>query len=243
MRQAGNWLIIGSSGSGKSYYLDRLLAAYAGRYRYLVVINTTSQLAEHCRHREYVPLDKLGLPYDPAKLADLIRRHGSVHFELAPGDAAEGFLDRLGQAVMLLGEYETAECRVLVVMDEARYWVKKGAMPAGLERCEAEGRKFGVDIIKATQRLGSTGADTVDLAAVNQITRLVVFPMAELNLRERVQKMFPELPDPSSLRRPDPAANRGGEYLVWDCLTNRGARIELTADGRRACVPLNGAAL
>lgn len=242
MRQAGNWLVIGSSGSGKSVYLDRLLSAYAGRYRYLVVINTTSQLAEHCRRREYVPLEKLALPYDPAKLAELIRAHGSVHFELAPGDAAEGFLDRLGQACMALGEYETDECRVLIVMDEARYWVKKGAMPRGLERCEAEGRKFGVDIIKATQRLGSSGVDTVDLAAVNQITRLAVFPLAELNQRKRVQEMFPDLPDPSSLRRPDPVAGRGGEYLVWDCLRGQGARIELTEHGRRVCASLNGAA-
>lgn len=231
-RQAGNWLVVGSSGSGKSHYLNDLLTAYTGRYRYLVVVNASNELSEHCAHSEYVGLEKLSRAYSPEGLAALIRTHGSVFFELAP-TGAEAFLDTLGEAVMSLGEYDTDECQVLLVLDEARHWVTKGAMPAGLERCEAEGRKYGIDIIKATQRLGSSSQDTIDLAAVAQVTRVVIFPLAELNQRRRLMEMFPDLPDSATLKRPVPEKGWGGEYLVWDVLAGRGACVRRGPDGSR----------
>lgn len=246
-RQAHNWLIVGGAGSGKSHYLSEVIAAYwpkevsKRRCEFLVVINSTSQLSEFCAHTEFVSLEKLKNSYSVDGLERLIRFHKSVHFEIAPGDAV-AFLDAIGQACLRLGKMDTEELICLVVMDEARHWVKKGHMPAGLERIEAEGRKFGVDPIKATQRLGSTGGDTIDLAAVAQVTRLVVLPMAELNQRKRVMEMFGEIPDPESLQRPDPQKGWGGEYVVWDCLTGEGIKVVRDSDGSRRTEPLRAVA-
>jgi hypothetical protein len=237
-RQAHNWLIIGGAGSGKTHYLSEVIASYwpedarKRRAKHLVIINSTSQLSEFCAHTEFVDLEKLKNVYSVDGIEKLIRFHKSVHFEIAPGDA-EAFLDVIGQACMRIGKMGTTDLELLLVMDEARHWVKKGKMPPGLERIEAEGRKFGVDPIKATQRLGSTGGDTIDLAAVAQITRLVVLPMAELNQRKRVMEMFGEIPDPATLQRPDPVKGWGGEYVVYDTLTGEGIKVVRNPDGSR----------
>ncbi len=217
-RQAGNWLLVGASGTGKTHFLRSLVPEYKRRVQYGVIINSTKQLSQFANHREYVSLEAQKQHYSPGKIAALIRRHKWVHFEVAPMEGKEklAFLNAIYEAVFSLGVEETSRCEIVVIVDEARLYLTKNAMPFWAKRCEAEGRKFGIDLVKADQRYGSKDADVIDHAAVVQITRLVVFGATEPNQRARLQTMIPMMPDPIDLERPVPKKGWGGDYVVSD---------------------------
>ena len=238
MRQAFNGLVIGVSGGGKTHFTEDLIEAFKPRARHLVIVNTTKQLSKHCAHHEVVTEDKLEFPYGPAKLAELIRFHKSVHFEVSANRKNKAFLERLSQAIWLLGKMDTEDCEVLYVIDEARYFVGKQSMCLQHETLESEGRKFGIDIIKLTQRITSSDWDALNHAAINQVTRFFIFPLSEQNQRDRIMSMIPDAPDPASLQRPEPSSKLPGEYVVWDYLRSEGAHIVRSPDGSRHAVPI-----
>jgi hypothetical protein len=220
MRQAQNWLIVGASGSGKTEYAKRLIAAYKPRARFGVIINSTSQLSEYANRKEYVSLETLKNHFDPVRLSKLIRASGWIHFEVTGVDTPEkfAFLESLFEAVWLLGKMDTTQCECVVIADEARLVFRKHRMGFWAKRLEAEGRKFGIDIIKIDQRFGAQDNDTTDMAARIQITRLVVFPTSDRNQRKALQNMGAPIPDPITLERPIPKEKLGGEYVVSDYL-------------------------
>ncbi len=128
-----NMLIVGASGSGKSHWVDHdLLPAMEGRYRYMVIINTTEELANHCAHREYVGEEQQTVAYSKEAIADLIRHHKTVHFEVAPGENCTAFLETLGEALWTLGKYGTEFTEVLVVFDETHLFLPKRNMPRAM---------------------------------------------------------------------------------------------------------------
>jgi hypothetical protein len=227
-RHHRNILVIGGSGSGKSHFGDHdLLPAILPRTEHLVVINTTEELSSHCAHREYVGEAEQRRDYDPARLAELIRHHRRVHFEVAPGENCERFLNTLGEAIWLLGEYNTALTRCTVALDEAHLFLSKRVMPKSFIRLETEGRKFGFDLVKFTQTLQSSTGETISHLAIKQVNVYVVFNLSDFNDIKRVGALFPNLPDPSTLARP----NDGGppEYAVRDAA--RGQNIVIRRDG------------
>jgi hypothetical protein len=230
MRQAGNWLIVGASGTGKTFFLQSLVPEYKRRVPLGVVINSTKQLSQFCDHKEYVSLERQKQRYAPDKLAALIRRHGWVHFEVAPMEGKDklAFLESLYEAVFSLGVEETDHCEIVVIVDEARLYLTKRQMPFWAKRCEAEGRKFGIDLVKADQRYGSADADVVDHSAVVQITRLLVFGASEGNQRKRLMTMIPTMPDPITFERPVTTKGWGGDYVVSDYV--RGASVMVKRD-------------
>ncbi len=219
-RQSQNWLIVGASGSGKTEYARRLIVSYKPRARFGVIINSTSQLSEFANHKEYVSLEKLKKSFEPKKLMALIRAYGWVHFEIPGVDSPEKFLflEQLFQAIWELGKMDTSQCECVVVIDEARLVLRKHRMGFWAKRLEAEGRKFGIDLVKIDQRFGAGDNDTTDMAARIQITRLVVFPTSEPNQRKALLNMGANIPDPMTLQRPIPAQKLGGEYVVCDYL-------------------------
>lgn len=222
-----NMLVCGSSGSGKSHWVDKdLLPAMSGRYRHMVIINTTEELSSHCAHREYVGEEQQKRAYSPEAIAELIRFHKTVHFEVAAGENCKAFLETLGQALWTLGVYNTEYTEVLVVYDETHLFLPKKAMPSSMARLETEGRKFGFDLVKITQTLQSPTGDTLSHLAIKQVNVLVVFNMSDFNDRKRIQALFPDLPDPSSFARPDD----GGlpEYAVRD--SKRGKTVVIRRD-------------
>lgn len=230
-----NMLVCGGSGSGKSHWVDNdLLPAMDGRYRHMVMINTTEELSHHCRHREYVGEEEQQKSYDPEAIAALIRHHKRVFFEVAPGENCKAFLETLGRALWLLGKYNTQVTECLVVYDETHLFLPKKAMPSSMARLETEGRKFGFDLIKITQTLQSTTGDTLSHLAIKQVNVLVVFNMADFNDRKRIQSLFPSIPDPETLARPDD----GGppEYAVRDA--KRGKTVVIRRDGQGGRVAL-----
>lgn len=224
-----NMLVCGSSGSGKSHWVDKdLLPAMQGRYRHMVIINTTEELSSHCAHREYVGEEQQKVAYSKEAVAELIRFHKTVHFEVAPGENCLSFLEVLGEALWTLGEYNTDFTEVLVVFDETHLFLPKRAMPKAFARLETEGRKFGFDLVKITQTLQSPTGDTLSHLAIKQVNVLVVFNMTDFNDRKRIQGLFPDLPDPSTFARPDD----GGlpEYAVRD--SKRGKTMVIRRDGQ-----------
>ncbi|GEM45313.1 ATP-binding protein [Deinococcus cellulosilyticus] len=228
-----NWLILGSSGSGKTYYLNMLLEEFRSHVRYLVVVNSTRQLQQHCAHHEYVSNADLDKQYSPEMLANLIRAKGSIHFEVAPSKKAKAFLNSLSEAVMSLGVFEAESLQVLVVVDECQNYVSKQCYSEGWNRIETEGRKFGIGVMKATQNITSTGQTAIEPDAVKQVTRLVVFPLSEVNQRRRILEWYPEMTDPGDLKMPDLANGWGPEYLIRDRPTGRADRLTRQPDGSR----------
>lgn len=224
-----NMLVCGSSGSGKSHWVDQdLLPALEGRARHLVMINTTEELSRHCAHREYVGEEQQQREYDVEGLAGLIRHHKRVFFEVAPGENCKRFLDTLGRALWLLGQYNTSVTECLVVYDETHLFLAKKSMPAAMARLETEGRKFGFDLIKITQTLQSTTGETLSHLAIKQVNVLVVFNMTDFNDRKRIQSLFPSIPDPETFARPDDG--QAPEYAVRD--SKRGRTVVIRRDGQ-----------
>lgn len=222
-------LVCGSSGSGKSHWVDKeLLPGMDGRYRHMVMINTTEELSHHCHHREYVGEEQQLKAYSVEGIADLIRFHKKVFFEVAAGDNCKAFLETLGKALWTLGKYNTDVTEVLVVYDETHLFLAKKSMPSSMARLETEGRKFGFDLVKITQALQSTTGETLSHLAIKQVNVLVVFNMADFNDRKRIQALFPSIPDPETFARPDD----GGppEYAVRDA--KRGKTVVIRRDGQ-----------
>lgn len=233
MRQALNLVCIGPSGSGKTSFLVPLLEEKRGRSKYLVIFNTSDQLSQFCHHREYVSFDALSKTYDPKTIAALIQSHGSVHFEVARGDTAN-FVDAVCEAVMSLGEKDADKTLVTVVFEEARNFLPKYKMPLRAGQLEAEGRKYGIDLVKADQRLQSAGNDCLDSAAYVNSTVAVVMPTTDYNQRQRIMQAFPGIPDPLELRPPVPG-RMPGEYAVFDRETGQKALIRRDDSGARRC--------
>lgn len=233
MRQALNLVGIGPSGSGKTSFLHPLLHEKKTRTRYLIIFNTSDQLSEFCNHREYVSFEDLSKEYDPKTIARLIQTHGSVHFEVARGDT-ENFVNAVCEAVMGLGEKDADKTLVTVVFEEARNFLRKYRMPERASQLEAEGRKYGIDVIKVDQRLQSQGDDCLDSAAYVNATVVVVFPTSDYNQRQRIMQAFPGIPDPLELRPPVPG-KMPGEYAVFDRETGQKALIRRDESGARRC--------
>ena len=232
-----NILICGSSGSGKSTHLRALVSRMADRARYTVVVNTSRELADLADHREFVDNAQAARSFRPADLAGYIRHYRRVHFEIAAADPRP-LLNALGEACMSLGRYDAAGCEVLLVVDECQAFLSKRNITPGMIRVETEGRKYGVVPVKATQQLASSGVDTIDHVSIRQARQIFVFPLSEINERERIARTFPELPDSGGLLFPDPAHGFGPEYLAMDRPTGRGYRVTRRPDGTRYAAPV-----
>lgn len=241
-----NRLILGSSGSGKSEHLKRVIVAYQDRTRYRVMLNTSREMRELFNHSEVLTMEQEAKTYNPQKLADLIAHHGSVHFECAAGPDIQNFVQALCEALFLLGEYD-AECLICVLFaDEVQRFFPKGGsgivpMAPAAVRLETEGRKFGLGVVKATQNLTNPDGLGLSIHALKQLTSVTVFCMVELNQQERVMKLFPALPNPGQLRRPDRVKGHPPEYFVLDVQLGRVLRVTVDpATGTQTAVWLIG---
>jgi hypothetical protein len=235
-----NVFVTGSSGGGKSFYIRNLVNALKGKYRYLVVLNTSRQLADLCERHEYIGEDDAELFYSPEKIAAVIRAWGSLSIELA-ADAPKAFLDSLGRAIWKFGKFEADKLEILVVVDECDNFLSKEILQRPWRKIEKEGRKYGVGIIKASQQLASTGADTIHPVVRRQTRFFVVFPLSDDAERKRIMSIYPGMPDPGTLLFPVPQSGLPPEFLVFDRIRGRGVRM--TRRGSRLdAVAVGGAA-
>lgn len=241
-QRAQHWLFTGSTGSGKTFTMRQVLTRYLKKAERLVIVNSSEELAEFARHREVVDNAKLERDYSPEQLAALIRRHGSVHFEVAAGEPkrVKAFMNALGEACMLLGQLGAQGCKVLLVIDECQNYVSTKVFSRGMRRVYTEGRKFGIHTMQGTQQFAGTGGEIIDMTMKRMISVLVVCPLDEQNERDRIMATYPELPNPGGLKFPNPEAGRAGEYIIRDRLSRRALRVRVDPGGRRWAVPLAG---
>lgn len=240
-RRAYHWLILGGTGSGKTFTARAILRRYAKKPDYLVIVNSSQQLAEFARHRAVVDIPALEREWTVRELAHLIRQQGAVHFEVSPGGDPKrisAFMDALGNACMALGRLGTNRCYLLLVIDECQNYVSQKVFSRGMRRVYAEGRKYGVDTVNITQQLTGQGGHALDMTVRRMVSVLVVCPMDEQAERARVVATWPELIDPGTLAFPDPRTRRPGEYMVRDRGSRRAALVRVDARGRRYAVPL-----
>lgn len=241
-----NRLILGSSGSGKSEYLKRVILAYQDRAEFRVMLNTSREMRELFAHSEVLTMEDEGKTYAPEKLAALIRHHGSVHFECAAGPQIAGFVEALCQALFLLGEYDADRLICVLFGDEIQRFFPKGGsgiqpMPPAAVRLETEGRKYGLGVVKATQNLTNPDGLGLSIHALKQLTSVTVFCLVELNQQERVMRLFPAIPNPGQLRRPDRAKGHPPECVVLDVQLGRVLRVNVDpATGARTASWLIG---
>lgn len=240
-RRAYHWLILGGTGSGKTYTARALLRRYVKKPDFVVLVNSSQQLREFARVGVVVNIPALERGFTASQLAALIRKHGAVHFEVSPGGdpkQIQAFMDALGNACMALGRINTARCHVLLVIDECQNYISQKVFSRGMRRVYAEGRKYGVDTINITQQLAGVGGDMLDMTVRRMISILIVCPMDEQAERNRVVSAWPELVDPGTLSMPDPATRRPGEYQVRDRGSRRAVRVTVDRAGRRWARPL-----
>lgn len=234
-----NMLVTGSSGGGKTEYIRALLRLLKGKFKYLVVLNTTDQLSEFCRAKVEVDSDALEKRYTPAGLAALIRRYVTVHFEFSADeeeDGAKDFLSALGKAIRILGAKYSQVLEVLVVVDECQRFLSKAVIQRAWKIIETEGRKFGIGLIKATQQLASVDTDTIAPVVRRQTREVVVFPLSDDTERQRILKMFRGLPDPGELEFPDKVNGYPPEYIFYARISNKAVRMTRKPDGSRVPV-------
>ncbi|MFB9994486.1 hypothetical protein ACFFLM_21245 [Deinococcus oregonensis] len=239
-RRPYHWLVIGGTGSGKTYLARQIIRVYAKKPDYIIVVNSSKQLREFARHHEVVDIAALEAGFTTRELYVLIKRHGAVHFEVSPGGDEKDirrFMDCLGNAAMELGRLETNRCMVLMVLDECQNYVGKKVFSRGMKRVYSEGRKFGVDTVNITQQLAGDG-DTIHMTVRRMISVLVVCPMDEEAERDRIQRTWSELRDPGELAFPDPKTHRPGEYMVRDRGSRRACIVRVDARGKRYTEPL-----
>lgn len=241
-RRAYFWLVIGSSGSGKTTVARSIIRRYARKPDFLVLVNSSQQLAEFARERVIITTDDLAGKWDARQLAAQIRRAGAIHFEVSPGGEPKeikAFMDALGNACMLLGQLGTTRCRLLLVVDEASNYLTQETFSRGMRRVVSEGRKYGIDGLFILQQLTAQGGEALSRTLRRMVSVLVVCPMDERVERRRVVETWPELMDPGELAMPNPAQKRGGEYMVRDRIERRAAVVRVDPrTGRRYAVPL-----
>jgi hypothetical protein len=234
-----NILVTGSSGGGKTKWIEAFMRLLKGKYKYLVVLNTTDQLSEFCRAKVEVDSDALEKRYTPTGLAALIRRYVTVHFEFSADEedaGAKDFLSALGKAIKMLGVKYSNVLEVLVVIDECQRFLSKAVIQRAWKILETEGRKFGVGMIKATQQLASVDTDTIAPVVRRQTREVVIFPLSDDAERQRIMRMFPGLPDPGVLQFPDPVRGYAPEYIFYARISNKAVRMTRQANGSRVAV-------
>lgn len=230
-RQAGNWGVVGASGSGKSTFTKGLLLEYKARVPNAVIFAPTEEMKQLADYSVFVSAAMQQKGFDPVKLEALYRARGWVHFEVPPSPHTKSFVHQALEPLWKIGKFEADQCHALVVYIEAKNYLRKNNLPPNSERLESEGRKFGIDIIKDFQRWQSSGPDALDMAALSQITRRVVLPMQELNARKRVLVECAGVRDPALMQRPENGF--GGEMDILDSLRGKKAEIRRESDGSR----------
>lgn len=240
-RRAYFWLLIGTTGSGKTTTARTILKKYLPKPDFLVVVNSSSELAEFCRKRIDIDSRALEREWKAEELARIIRQFGAVHLEVTGGGEPKrirAFMDALGHACMLLGRKGAKRTRLLLVVDEAANYLSRATFAPGTRRVFAEGRKYGIDALVILQQLTGPGGDALDITVRRMQNIILVHPMSEPVECKRVTEVWPQMLDPRHLAMPSPEHGRAGEYQIYDRYSGKTALVRVASNGKRYAVPL-----
>lgn len=236
-RQSPVFACIGQMGSGKSGFIRHVIQGYQSgqKYQYLVILNTSREFSEFCKHKEVFDLERLESGYSIEALKALIQFYGSVHFEVPDyGTDMQPFLDALYTAIMQLGQYDADGCRVLFVVDETPVFFSKQMFSRPAKVLVTESRKYGIHMVFAMQKIASTSQYTIHQMVLNCVNVWVILPTTEVNNRKHIEAtLSATIPDPGLLAMPDPNRGWGPEYIVISRLQNRMGVVRRKPDGSR----------
>jgi hypothetical protein len=198
------------SGAGKSKSYVRPLISTLQRKRKtrrLVIINRKQEFSDLVPEKARFMVDE---SIHPDRLHKMFRTHqGGLFFQITGYDPRP-FLDTLGTEIMKWRD-------VTLLIEEASEFVPRGKAPKAIFRTLTAGREQNINVIAVTQMLQSQMAG-VDLAFIQQCSKLVLFRLQGENDLERANALFPELGEGvSRLKSHD---GLPPEYAVKDMLTH-----------------------
>ena len=182
---ANRWLIIGESGSGKSYFASALIDDYLDNVAcdLMVCFSTDapgeSRLAERCAHHVELTDELAELTVDHVAF---LQKHKSVYYELTALNPHR-FIGDVSEAVLALGY-------VLIVFDEADGYVNQKADRRTLS-LYPRGRKRGVNIATIATSIKQNGALGLAPEVVRRSNILVAFHTDETHEQNAVYERFP----------------------------------------------------
>lgn len=174
--QNRRWLIVGITGSGKTYFTVYLVKQYIRlkQRKFIVIVDSTDALRKDLpflKHCEVRPLD-----YSYIDFEEIITVHKNVLFEVSGllPEQDVSFMDALCSSVMTVGN-------TLLVVDEAHRYLPRDKPSDEFLILLREGRKRYVDTIIVTQF-----PVDLNLIARRQANSLVVFKLLDDRDTEKV---------------------------------------------------------
>lgn len=167
--QNRRWLILGITGSGKSYFASYLISKYVSlkHRKYLVIVDSTDSYRESLswlNHCNVSPVDFSGIDFEK-----IITESQFTLFEVSGllPDQDVAFMDALSQAIINIGD-------VLLVVDEAHRYLPLYNPSDKFLILLREGRKYYIDVILITQF-----PTDLNLIARRQSNSLVIFKLLD----------------------------------------------------------------
>lgn len=167
--QNRRWLILGITGSGKSYFSSYLISKYVSlkHRKYLVIVDSTDSYRESLswlNHCNVSPVDFSGIDFEK-----VITESQFTLFEVSGllPDQDVAFMDALSQAIINIGD-------VLLVVDEAHRYLPLYNPSDKFLILLREGRKYYIDVILITQF-----PTDLNLIARRQSNSLVIFKLLD----------------------------------------------------------------
>ena len=172
-----NWLVVGKSGTGKSFFARRLAQRLSDGKKLVIVDNSEDHedIAEYTLEVHQGNIKKL----DPEKILSMLDSVLLV-FTYTETDSVNYFIDGLTETIWNMKN-------IVLMIDEAHIFFPRSNYPKGIERLIRAGRKGGIDTVLITQNFTD-----LNITALKQAHYLAVFRLTEQNEIERIARRFPE---------------------------------------------------
>ena len=172
-----NWLVVGKSGTGKSFFARRLAQRLSDGKKLVIVDNSEDHedIAEYTLEVHQGNIKKL----DPEKILSMLDSVLLV-FTYTETDSVNYFIDGLTETIWNM-------INIVIMIDEAHIFIPRSNYPKGIERLIRAGRKGGIDTVLITQNFTD-----LNITALKQAHYLAVFRLTEQNEIERIARRFPE---------------------------------------------------
>ncbi|MEM3423449.1 MAG: ATP-binding protein [Nitrososphaeria archaeon] len=168
-----NMLIVGKTGSGKTYFLKRLLSKLIKKDDYLIWISNSTLDIDI---KNVIEINHANIDFN--KLLNKYHQIGIVYGLIDKNELTEN-IDRLCSEIW----ERRGKKNIYLVIDEAYEYYSKFQHSKMLEKLIRAGRKHRISIIMSTQQIID-----LDLTFLKQSSYLIVFGLSENNDKYKVAK-------------------------------------------------------